>query len=81
MYEQRSSHCGTAETNPTRNPEVAGLIPGLTQWVKLAAPAPIQSLAWELPYATCHRFGPKKQKKKKKRERERLNTLTIKWKI
>ena len=23
-----------AETNPTRNHEVAGLIPGLTQWVK-----------------------------------------------
>ena len=25
---------GTAETNPTRNHEVAGLIPGLAQWVK-----------------------------------------------
>ena len=32
--ETRSSHCGTAETNPTRNHEVAGLIPGLIQWVK-----------------------------------------------
>ena len=30
----RSSHCGTAETNPTRNQEVAGSIPGLAQWVK-----------------------------------------------
>ena len=30
----RSSHCGTAETNPTRNHEVAGSIPGLTEWVK-----------------------------------------------
>ena len=29
-----SSHCGTAETNPTRKPEVAGSIPGLAQWVK-----------------------------------------------
>ena len=29
-----SSHHGTAETNPTRNHEVAGLIPGLAQWVK-----------------------------------------------
>ena len=25
---------GTAETNPTRNHEVVGSIPGLTQWVK-----------------------------------------------
>ena len=25
---------GAAETNPTRNHEVVGLIPGLTQWVK-----------------------------------------------
>ena len=30
----RSSHCGAAEMNPTRNREVAGLIPGLVQWVK-----------------------------------------------
>ena len=29
-----SSCRGTAETNPTRNHEVVGLIPGLTQWVK-----------------------------------------------
>ena len=29
----RSRH-GAAETNPTRNHEVAGLIPGLAQWVK-----------------------------------------------
>ena len=29
-----SSHCSTAETNPTRNHEVAGSIPGLPQWVK-----------------------------------------------
>ena len=28
-----SSHHGTAETNPTRNHEVAGSIPGLAQWV------------------------------------------------
>ena len=56
-----SSHHGTAETNPTRNHEVAGSIPGLTQWVKdlvvlwlwrrLAAVAPIRPLAWEPPYA------------------------------
>ena len=30
----RSSHRGAAETNPTRNHEVVGLIPGLAQWVK-----------------------------------------------
>ena len=30
----RSSHCGTAETNLTRNHEVAGSIPGLTQGVR-----------------------------------------------
>ena len=29
-----SSHHGTVETNPTRNLEVAGLIPGLSQWIK-----------------------------------------------
>ena len=30
----RSSCCGAVETNLTRNHEVAGLIPGLAQWVK-----------------------------------------------
>ena len=35
----RSSHSGAAETNPTRNHVVVGLIPSLTQWVKdLALP-------------------------------------------
>ena len=32
--ENWSSHCGQAETNLTRNLEVAGLIPGLHQQVK-----------------------------------------------
>ena len=30
----RSSRCGTVEMDPTSNHEVAGLIPGLAQWVK-----------------------------------------------
>ena len=32
--QKRISHRGAVETNPTRNYEVAGSIPGLTQWVK-----------------------------------------------
>ena len=56
-----SSHHGTAETNPTRNHEVAGTTPGLVQWAKdlpllwlwhrPAAVAPIRPLANESPYA------------------------------
>ena len=30
----RTSRCGTAETNLTRNHEVVGSIPDLFQWVK-----------------------------------------------
>ena len=30
----RSSHHGAVKTNPTRNHEVAGSIPGLAWWVK-----------------------------------------------
>ena len=32
--ETGSSRCGTSDTNPTRNHEVAGSVPGLGQWVK-----------------------------------------------
>ena len=59
-----SSCRGSVKTNPTRNHEIAGSIPGLDQWVKdlawlwlwlwrrLAATAPIGPLAWEPPYAS-----------------------------
>ena len=35
--QHRSSCHGAAETNPTRNHEVAGTIPGPAQWVKDSA--------------------------------------------
>ena len=51
----RSSRLGAAERNSTRNPEVAGSIPGLAQCVKdLALPWLwcIWLLAWEPPYVS-----------------------------
>ena len=43
---------GTAETNPTRNHEVAGSDPALLWlWRRPAATAPIGPLAWEPPCA------------------------------
>ena len=58
-----SSYSGSALTNLTSIQEDAGSIPGLT------AAAPIQPLAWELPYAANGAL--KKGKKKKKRRRRR----------
>ena len=34
VIQDRGSHHGTVETNPTKNHEVVGSIPGLAQWVK-----------------------------------------------
>ena len=66
--------CGAAETNPTSIPEDVGLTPGLCQWVwdpvllwlwsRPAAVAPIQPLAWELPYAVGMALKSKKKEKK-----------------
>ena len=59
--------------DPTRNHGVAGLIPGLAQWVedsvllwlwcRPAATAPIRSLAWEPSYAVGAALKKKRQKK------------------
>ena len=61
-------------TNPTRNREVEGSIPGLAQWVedpallwlwcRPVATAPIRPLAWELPHATGVALEKAKDKNK-----------------
>ena len=69
--------------NPTRNHDIAGLIPGLAQWGKdlvllwlwcrLAATAPVRLLAWEPPYAAGVTLEKTKKKKKKKKEKKKKN--------
>ena len=67
------------KTNLTRNHEVVGLIPDLTQWVKdpallwlwcrLAAVALIPPLAWEPPYASSAALKIKRRKKRQKEKK------------
>ena len=63
--------------NPTRNHEVVGLTPGLTQWVKdpallwlglwcrSTATALIRPLAWESPHAAGATLKSKKREQNK----------------
>ena len=68
--------------NPTRNHEVAGLIPGLAHWVsdlawlwlwpRPVATAVIRPLAWEPPYAKGVAL-----EKKAKRQKKKIPTKTV----
>ena len=70
-------------TNPTRNPEVAGLIPGLAQWVKdpallwlwcgPVATAPIRPLAWEPSNAVGSALEKAKKEAKTNKQKRYLS--------
>ena len=49
---------------------------GIAMWCRLAAVAPNQPLAWELPHASGAALKSKEKKKKKKRERERESLVS-----
>ena len=77
----KSSRCGAAETNPTRNHGVAGSIPGLAQWFRdlallwlwcrLAPVAPIKTLAWEPPCAASVALKRRQTDRKTDRHKEK----------
>ena len=76
IFYWRPHRHGAVETNPARNCEVAGSIPGFTQWVKdLVLPwAVVQAgncssdSTPSLGTSICPRCGPKKIKEKKRKE-------------
>ena len=75
--------------NLTRNPEVAGSIPGLAQWVedsallwlwcRSAAVAPIGPLPWEPPYASGEAIKKQKKRKTKIVAFEEVNGEAGRW--
>ena len=79
-----------AETNLTRNHEVAGSIPGcgiggrhdldavlLRLWCKPAATAPIRPLAWEPPYAAGAAQEIAKRQKQKQNQKTKTKTNSM----